>query len=83
MNTNYLATLWTGPPFLFVSNELPYADLLYVHEIVNHTHTILRSISLIQRIQPVARKAVTVEAVPHFTLHSLLTVFDSTHDAGF
>ena len=83
MNTNYLATLWTGPPFLFVSNELPYADLLYVHEIVNHTHTILGSIALIQVIQPVARKAVTAEAVPDFTLHYLLAVFDSTRDAGF
>jgi hypothetical protein len=83
MNTNYPATLWTGPPFFFVSNELPYADLLYAHEIVNHTHTILRSIALIQVIQPVARKAVTVEAVPRFTLHSLLAVFDSTRDTGF
>jgi hypothetical protein len=83
MNTNYLATLGTGPPFLFVSNDLPYANLLYVHEIVNHTHTILGSIAFIQVIQPVARKAVTVEAVPDFTSHYLLAVFDSTRDSGF
>jgi hypothetical protein len=50
MNTNYLATLGTGPPFLFVSNEPSYANLLYVHEIVNHTHTILGPIALIQVI---------------------------------
>ena len=83
MNTDYLAALGTGPPFLFVSNELSYADLLYVHEIVNHTHAILGSITLIQVIQPVARKAVTAEAVPDSTLHYLLTVLDSACDAGF
>ena len=83
VNTNYLATLGTGPPFLFVSNEMPYAELLYIHEIVNHTHTILGSIALIQVIQRGARKAVTTEAVPDSTLHYLLTVLDSARDAGF
>ncbi len=83
MNTDYLAASGAGPLLLFVSNELPYADLLYVHEIVNHTHTILGSIALIQVIQSVARKAVTAEAVPDSTLHDLLTVLDSAHNAGF
>ena len=83
MNTNYLAAFGTGPPFLFVSNEMPYAKFPYVLEIVNHTHTILGSIALIQVIQPGARKAVTTEAVPDSTLHYLLTVLDLAHDAGF
>ena len=83
MNTYYLTALGTGPLFLFVSNEMSYAELLYVHEIVNHTHAILGSIALIQVIQPVARKPVTTEAVPDFTLHYLLTVLDSARDAGF
>lgn len=30
MNTSYLAALGTGPPFLFVSNEMSYAELPYV-----------------------------------------------------
>jgi hypothetical protein len=83
MHTNYFATPGTGPSFLFVFNEMSYAELPYVHEIVNHTHTILCSIALIQMLQSVARKAVTTEAVPVSTLHHLLTVLDSTRDAGF
>ena len=82
MNTNYLAAPGAGPPFLFVSNELSYSDFLYVHEIVNHTHTILGPIPLIQVIQSVARKAVTAEAVIDSTLDYLLTVLDSARDAG-
>jgi hypothetical protein len=62
---------------------MSYAELLYVHEIVNHTHSVLGSITLIQVIQPVARKPVTAEAVPAFTLPYLLTVLDSACDAGF
>jgi len=54
-----------------------------VHEIVNHAHSILGSITLIQVIQPVARKPVTAEAVPDFTLPYLLTVLDSACDPGF
>ena len=83
MNTNYPAALGAGPTFLFGSYELSYANLLYVHEIVNHTHTILGFIALIQADQPVAREAVTDEAVPDFIMPDLLTVFDSTRDAGF
>jgi hypothetical protein len=83
MNTDYLTALWTGPPFLFVFNELSYAYLLYIHEIVNHTHAILGSIALIQVIHHVARKTVTAEAVLDFTLHYLLAVLDSARDTGF
>ena len=83
MNTDYLAARGTGPPFLFVSNEMSYAELPYAHEIVNHTHTIFGSIALIQVIQPVARKAATAEAVTGFSLPYVLTVLDSARDAGF
>ena len=83
MNTNDLTALGTGPPFLFVSNEMSYAELFYFLEIINHTHTILGSIALIQVVQPGARKAVTTETVPGSTLHYVLTVLDSARDAGF
>jgi hypothetical protein len=83
MNIDHLAALGTGPLFFFVLNELSYADLLYACEIVNHAHAILASITLIQVIQPVARKAATTEAVPGSTLRHLLAVLDSAHDAGF
>jgi hypothetical protein len=82
MNTNYLAALGAGPPLLFVSNEQSYSDFLYVQEILNHTHTILGSITLIQVIQPDARESFTIEAVPGFSPPYLLTVLDSAHDAG-
>jgi hypothetical protein len=83
MNTYQPAALGTGPPILFASHEMSYAELLYVHEIVDHTHSILDSITLIQVIQPVARKTVTTEAVPDFTLPHLPAVLDPACDAGF
>ena len=82
MNTYQLPASGTGPPFLFVSNEMPYAELLDVLKIVDHAHSIPGSIALIQVTQPVARKSVTAEAVPYFPLLYLLTVLDSTRDAG-
>ena len=62
---------------------MSYAELLYAHEIVDHAHSILGSITLIQVIQPVARKLVTPEAVPDFILPQLFTILDSADDAGF
>ena len=62
---------------------MSYAELLYVHEILDHTHAILGPITLIQVIQPVARKPVATEAVPDFIVPYLLTVLDSACDAGF
>jgi len=78
-----MTALGTSPPFLFVSNEMSYAELLYVHKIVDHTHSILGSIARIQVIQPVARKPVTPETVSDFTLPHLIAVLDSACDACF
>jgi hypothetical protein len=83
MNTNQLTALGTGPPVFFVSDEMSHAEPLYVHEIVNHTHSIVGSVTPIQVIQPVARKPVTAGAVADFTVPHLLTVLDSACDAGF
>jgi hypothetical protein len=62
---------------------MSYAELPYVLKIVNHTHTILCSIALIQVVQPGARIAATTEAVLGSPFHYLLTVLDSARDAGF
>ena len=83
MDTEHLAALGTGPRLFFVLNELSDADLLYAHKIVNHTHPILGSITLIQVIQPVAREGITVEAEPDFTLYHLIADLDSACDTGF
>ena len=48
MNTNYLAALRTEPSFILVSYKLPYAEFLYIHQIVNHTHPIICFIAIIQ-----------------------------------
>jgi hypothetical protein len=83
MNADEPAAPGTGPPFLFVPREMPYAELLYVHEIVDHAHAILCSIALVQVVQLVAGEAVTAEAVPEPALHYLLTVLDPARGAGF
>ena len=83
MNTEQPAALGTDPLFFFVLNELSDADLLYAHEIINHTHPILGSITFIQVIQPGTGKTVTTEAVPGSTLYCFFTVLDSACDAGF
>jgi hypothetical protein len=77
MNTEDLAALGTGPLFFLVPNELSYAALLNVYEIVNHIHSILDSIALIQVIQPDTGKAVTTEAIPGSPMYCFLTVLDS------
>ena len=83
MDTKDCPAFGTGPPSLFVLNEMPYAELPYVLEILNHTHAIRGSIPLIQVIQIGTRKAVTTETVPDSSLYDVLTVLDSARDAGF
>ena len=76
MNADYLAALGTGPPFLFVFGEMPYAELPDVLQIVDHAHGILGSIALIQMVQPGAGKAVTTKTVHAFGVYHLLTVLN-------
>ena len=83
MNTEYLTAFWASPPFFFGSYEMPYAEFSNVLKICDHAHAILGSIPLIQMVQPDAREAVTTKAVLDFSVHYLLTVLDSTYDAGF
>ena len=83
MNAEYLTAFRASPPFFFVSDEMPYAEISYALKIANHAHAVLGSITLIQMVQPVAGEAVTTKAVLDFSVHYLLTVLDSTYDAGF
>ena len=82
MNTDHLAALGTGPLFLFVSHEMPYAEASDILQIFNHAHSILGSIPLIQMVQPGAGKAVATETILDFTAHYLLTVLDTARNAG-
>ena len=82
VNTDYLAALWAGPPFLFVFDETSDAGFLYVPEIFNHTHAVLGSVALVQVFQAVARKAVTPEAVPRFASRYPIAGLDSAYHSG-
>ena len=82
MHTDQLAASWAGPFFLLGSDELPHAGFLYVVEIFDHTHAVLRSVSLIQVFQRVAGKAVTVEAVLRLAAGYPLACLDLADHAG-
>ncbi|MGB5099238.1 MAG: hypothetical protein WBN94_01385 [Methanothrix sp.] len=83
MNAEHLAAFWANPPFFFVSDEMPYPEFSDVLKIVDHAHAVLGPIPLVQMVQPNTREAVTIEAVLDFGIRYLLTVFNSTNDAGF
>ena len=83
MNTNYLATFGASPSFLFVFNKIPYAELSYIFEIVNHTHSVLGSIAIIQVVQYNTGETITTEAIFDSTFRGFLTVFYSASDTSF
>ena len=83
MNTQYIAARGTGPPFLFVSDEMSYAEFLNMRKVVDHTHAILGSVTFIQMSQPVAGKPVTPETVPDVALPYCFTVLYPAFNAGF
>jgi hypothetical protein len=83
MNTEDLTAIRASPPFFFVSDEMPYAEFSNALEVIDHAHSVLGSIALIQMVQPNAREAVTAKAVLDFGVHYLLTVLDLTCQAGF
>lgn len=82
MNAEYLIALRASPSFFFVSDELPYAEFSDVLKILNHAHTVLGSIALIQIFQPSTGKAVATEAVLDFSFRHLLAVLDLAQDAN-
>lgn len=81
MNTNRVATLGTIPSGLLGSNEMPYTEFPYALKIVDHAHTILSSIALIQMSNAGTGKAIATEAILESTLHYLLTVLNSARHA--
>lgn len=83
MNAKNLPAFGAGPPCLFVLNKTPHAEVLYILEILNHAHTILCFVPLIQVSQRGTRKGITTEAVPDVSLHDIPAVLDSAGDASF
>jgi len=82
VNTEYLAAPGTGPPFFFVPDEMPHAELPDTLQVINHTHAVFRPVTLIQMVQPGAREAVTVETVFDLAIDYLLAVLDTARNAG-
>ena len=82
MNTNYLATLGASPPFLFVFNEIPYAELSYIFKIVNHTHNVLGPIAIIQVVQYNTGETITTETIFGSGSRHLPAVLDAAHNTG-
>lgn len=48
MDTNDSTAFWIHPFLLFFADKMPYAELSYNIEILNHAHAILGSIAIIQ-----------------------------------
>ncbi len=78
MDTNHLTTFWTKPFLFFFLNEMPDPKFIYHFEIVDHAHSILCSIALIQLFQPGAREfATTVETIFDFATFNLFAIYNS------
>ena len=78
-----LAALGTSPIFLFPFNETLHAEFPDPLKIFNRAHAILGSIPLVQMVQPMARKAVAVEAMSKAGIHHIRAIPDTARDPGF
>ena len=77
MNTNHFATFWTSPFQCFILNEISDPNFIYHFEIINHTQSILGSVSLIQLLQPGAGETITaIWTIPGFAFSDLFAVSD-------
>ncbi len=78
MNTNHLTTFRTKPFLFFFLNEMPDPKFIYHCEIVDHAHSIICSIALIQLFQPGTRKfATTVGTILDFATSNLFAISNS------
>jgi hypothetical protein len=50
MNTNDFAARGACPPVLFLFDEISYAELLYVIKIVDHAHTVICPVTLVEMV---------------------------------
>ncbi|MFH2065783.1 MAG: hypothetical protein ABIK15_11355 [Pseudomonadota bacterium] len=84
MNTNYFPTFGTNPFLIFITNEMFDSGFLYQFEVIDHAHSILGSVSLIQLFQPGAGKPITtIRTILGFAVGDLFTVSDSTCGSAF
>ena len=84
MNADQFTTFGTDPFLFFIPNEMSDPKFIYHSEIVDHAHSILCSVSLIQMFQSSAGKTITtVGTILDLTLGYLSAVFDFTGNTVF
>ncbi len=78
MNTYHFTTFGTNPFLFFNPDELSDSKFIYHLKIVDHAHSILCSISVIQLFQPSAGKTITtIGTILDFAFGDLFAIFDS------
>jgi hypothetical protein len=71
--------LGTNPFLLFIPDKRSDPNFTYRFEIIDHAHSILGSVSLIQLFQPGAGKTITIiGTILGFAFADLFTISDST-----
>jgi hypothetical protein len=71
MNANHFITFWTMPFLFFILDEMSDPNFIYHFEIVDHAHSILCSVALIQLFQPGAGKfTTTIGTILDFAIYN-------------
>jgi hypothetical protein len=76
VNADRASAFRAGPSNLFIRNEFPNSTLFDVFKILNHAHTILGPVSLVQMLQASTRIAFTLKAIFCFGTPEEYTCFD-------
>ena len=79
MNTYHFTAFGTNPFQFFILNEVSDPNFIYHFKIINHAHSILGSVSLIQLFQSGAGETITtIGTILVFVFNDLFAVSDFT-----
>jgi hypothetical protein len=82
VDTEHLTTLKTSPFLVLAPYKPPYSEFLYVRQVLNHAHSILRSIALVQMFKGLAGELVATEAELDSWSFELAAILDAATNAG-
>ncbi len=84
MNTNHFTTFGTNPFHFFIPDEMSDTKFIYHFEIIDHAHSILGSVSLIQLFQSGAGEIITtIGTILGFAFRDFVAVSDYTRSTAF
>ena len=84
MNANHFTAFRTDPFLFFIPNEMPDPEFADHFEIVDHAHSVLISVSLVQLFQPGAGKTIaTIRTIRDISFGELFAVSDFTGRSVF